>query len=189
MVVLSFFALDSEHASLFLQMMQGVGESLDTDIRLVTGVISFFSMVGMGILFGGLIGLLFSRTIGYFGKDKTLELTLTMALAHLTFLLADMLNHFVLPVSGVIATTIAALVVGNYGRYKLSHKTRHTMGEYWEFFAFVANSIVFLLVGIMIVTLHISWLTMILPISLAILIVIISRAISIYGVIIPWNMT
>lgn len=146
-------------------------------------------MVGVGIFFGGLIGLVFSRSIHYFGKNKVLELTLTMALAHMTFLLADLLNHFILPVSGVIATTIAALVVGNYGRYKLSHETRHTMGEYWEFFAFVANSIVFLLVGVMIISLHISWLSMILPISLAIIIVIIARALSVYGVIIPWNMT
>ena len=168
-------------------MMQRIEESIDTDIRLVTGIVSFFSMVGVGILFGGLVGLVFSRTVGYFGKNQILELTLTMTLAHLTFLLADVLNHFILPVSGVIATTVAALVVGNYGRYKLSHETRHTMGEYWEFFAFVANSIVFLLVGIMIVTLHISWMTMILPVSLAILVVMIARAISVYGVIMPWN--
>lgn len=91
-----------------------------------------------------------------------------MTLAHMTFLLADVLNHFVLPVSGVIATTIAAIVVGNYGKYKMSHETRHTMGEHWEFFAFVSNSIVFLLVGVLIVSLPISWTSMILPILIAI---------------------
>jgi len=113
-------------------------------------------MVLMGICFGAMIGILFSKTITLFGKNKILELTLTIVLAHITFILADLLNHFILPVSGVIATTIAALVVGNYGRYKLSHETRITMNEYWEFFAHIANSIVFLLVGVMIVSLHIS---------------------------------
>lgn len=68
---------------------------------------------------------------------------------------------------GVIATTIAAIVVGNYGKYKMSHETRHTMGEHWEFFAFISNSIVFLLVGVLIVS-FISWNTMILPILIAI---------------------
>lgn len=75
-----------------------------------------------------------------------LEIALTLVIAHATFLFAEWVNHMIIPVSPVIATTIAAMVLGNYGRYKLSAETRHMMGEYWEFFAFIANSMVFLLV-------------------------------------------
>lgn len=189
LVVLSFFALDSSHTNYFVHFMDNLSHNFDMDLRLITGFLSFVSMVGVWILFGAFIGFIFSRSIHYFGKNKILELTLTMMLAHLTFILADVLNHFILPVSGVIATTIAAIVVWNYGRYKLSHDTRHAMAEYWEFFAFVANSIVFLLVWVMIISLHISWLTMIIPIVVTIVIVILARAISIYGVVIPWNLT
>lgn len=189
LVILSFFVLDHSHANLFIHWMQWLWHSLDIDLRVITGVLSFISMVWVGILFGALIGVVFSRCIHYFGKNKVLELTLTMTLAHMTFLLADVLNHFVLPVSGVIATTIAAIVVGNYGKYKMSHETRHTMGEHWEFFAFVSNSIVFLLVGVLIVSLPISWTSMILPILIAIWVTIFARAISVYGVIMPWNIS
>ena len=76
---------------------------------------------------------------------------MTIILAHFTFLSAEWINHFYFPVSSVIATTIAALVIGNYGKYKLSNDARTMMNEYWEFFAHVANSMVFLLVGVMIV--------------------------------------
>lgn len=70
--------------------------------------------------------------------------------------------------------------MGNYGRYKLSSETRHIMGEYWEFFAFVSNSMVFLLVGIMIVSLNIAFAELWLPIILSVIIVAISRAVSVY---------
>lgn len=179
--------METEHMNLFMQMFSGIDETMM--MKVIIGIFSFLSMVIVGILFGGTVGLIFSRSIAFFGKNKILELTLTIVLAHLTFILADLLNHYILPVSGVIATTIAAIVVGNYGRYKLSHETRTTMGEYWEFFAHVSNSIVFLLVGVMIVSLHISWTSMILPIILAILVVMIARAVSVYGVVFPWNMT
>lgn len=189
LVILSFVIADTWHPNAFISWIHTLFHGTYFDIRIITGIFSFLSMVLMGICFGAMIGILFSKTITLFGKNKILELTLTIVLAHITFILADLLNHFILPVSGVIATTIAALVVGNYGRYKLSHETRITMNEYWEFFAHIANSIVFLLVGVMIVSLHISWWTMILPIGITIIIVMVARAISVYGVLIPWNKT
>ena len=187
LVILSFFQMDSSHGNLFIHMMTHFSHVFHMDLRVLTGVFSFILMVFGGIFFGGLIGVIFSRSIPFFGRNKILELALTIVLAHLTFILADLVNHFLFPLSWVIATTIAALVVGNYGRYKLSHDTRMTMGEYWEFFAHISNSIVFLLVWVMIFTLDIAWETMILPIILAIIVVMISRAISVYGVVIPWN--
>lgn len=94
-----------------------------------------------------------------------------------------------IPVSPVIATTIAAMVMGNYGRYKLSTETRHIMGEYWEFFAFIANSMVFLLVGVMIVGLNIHFRELFVPIIISIIAVMIARAVSVYSVLIPLNAT
>lgn len=54
------------------------------------------------------------------------------------------------------------------------------MGHYWEFFAFIANSLVFLLIGIMVVELEINWSELILPVVLSVLVVMVSRAISVY---------
>lgn len=144
-------------------------------------------MIIIGIFLGWIMGFSFSRLIPLVRTSKVLEVSLTLIVAHATFLIAEWVNHSFLPVSAVIATTISALVIGNYGKYKLSPKTRHMMNEYWEFFAHIANSLVFLLVGVMIVGLNIHYGELFLPILLAILVVIIARAISVYGVLIPLN--
>lgn len=144
-------------------------------------------MILVGMVFGGFCGIVFSKTIQRIKNIEFLEIMLTLILAHTTFILSEVLNHFLFPVSGVIATTIAAMVIGNYGRYKISPKVEEAMEKFWGFFAFVSNSLVFLLIGIMIVSLHIQWHTMIIPVVLSIVIVMIARAISVYGIIWPLN--
>lgn len=144
-------------------------------------------MIIVGMLFGGLCGVIFSKAIQRIKNIEFLEIMLTLILAHTTFILSEVINHFIMPVSGVIATTIAAMVIGNYGRYKISPKVEEAMEKFWGFFAFVSNSLVFLLIGIMIVSLDIRWSIMILPVILAIIIVMVARAVSIYGIIGPLN--
>src|SRR6185437_3860382 len=51
--------------------------------------------------------------------------------------------------SGILAAVSAGIVLGNVGRhYGVSRATRHDIERLWEFLAFLANSIVFLLLGI-----------------------------------------
>jgi len=64
-------------------------------------------------------------------------------LAYGTYLLAEQIG-----VSGVIAVVVAALVVGNYGRSGMSPTTREAVSSTWEFFGFLANSLIFLLIGL-----------------------------------------
>lgn len=175
---MSFAGMETSHANLLMHGFESLGLSLG-----FTGSVAFFSMIVGGIGFGLIVGFLFSQLIGRLKNEEFLELALTLSLAHATFIGAEVLNHFLLPVSGVIATTVAAMVLGNYGRFKISHSVEKTMGHYWEFFAFLANSLVFILIGIMVVDLEVSWMSMALPISLAVLIVMIARAISVYGIV------
>lgn len=60
------------------------------------------------------MGVGFSKVIQKIRNEKYLEITLSLALAHATFLLAEAVNHYVLPVSGIVATVAAAMVLGNY---------------------------------------------------------------------------
>ena len=145
-------------------------------------------MIIIGMIFGGLSGMLFSKAIERIKNIEFLEIMLTLILAHTTFILSEVINHFIMPVSGVIATTIAAMVIGNYGRYKISPKVEEAMEKFWGFFAFVSNSLVFLLIGVMIVSLHIQWNFVIVPVLLSIVVVVIARAISIYGIVGSLNM-
>jgi len=80
----------------------------------------------------------------------------------------------------VIATSVAAILIGNYGRYKISPKVEKYMEKFWSFFAFIANSLVFILMGLILSQINIDFTLFILPISIVILVVIIARAVSVY---------
>jgi monovalent cation:H+ antiporter, CPA1 family len=76
--------------------------------------------------------------------DHLVEITLTTVGAYGSFLLAE---HF--GFSGVLATLTAGLILGNLGpRGAISTKGKIAVESFWEYAAFVANSFVFLLLGI-----------------------------------------
>jgi monovalent cation:H+ antiporter, CPA1 family len=71
------------------------------------------------------------------------ELTFTTVAAYGSFLVAEGLG-----VSGVLATIAAGLVIGNWGPLGvLSEPGREAVQAFWEYAAFVANSFIFLLIG------------------------------------------
>ncbi len=76
-------------------------------------------------------------------QDHLVETTLTALAAYGSFLIAERLQA-----SGVLATLAAGMLVGNWGRGRwLSEHGALGMMRLWDFAAFVANSIVFLLIG------------------------------------------
>lgn len=99
----------------------------------VAGALALGSAVGYG-------GSLLLRTV----DDYLLEITATFVAAYGTFLLAERF-HF----SPVIAVVIAGLFVGNYGAATaMSERTNAAVSLTWEFAGFVANSLIFLLIGL-----------------------------------------
>jgi CPA1 family monovalent cation:H+ antiporter len=98
--------------------------------------------VGGGILCGAAVAggalLLAGRT-----EDHLVEITFTAIGAYGSFLVAE---HF--RFSGVLATLTAGLMLGNIGPLgAISAKGRDAVESFWEYAGFVANSIVFLLIG------------------------------------------
>lgn len=100
--------------------------------------------IAVGLLAGGAGLLLAGRTL-----DHLVSAALTSAVAYGSFLLAEYF-HF----SGVLATVAAGLLIGNvavlgHGNSKaFSSREREFVQGFWEFAAFVANSLIFLLIGI-----------------------------------------
>ncbi|HRI35980.1 MAG TPA: cation:proton antiporter [bacterium] len=174
--------------SLFFHLFESLQASLGIDLSIVRGAFSFISMMVGGILFGAFIAVVFSKIIKRIRNLEFLEISLTLVLAHFTFILAEVISHYLVPVSGVVATTIAAMVVGNYGRYKISPTVEETMGHFWEFFAFISNSLVFMLMGILIVNLEVDWTLFALPSIAVIIVVALARTLSVYSVVLPYNM-
>lgn len=125
--------------------------------------------IACGAAVAGLMLLIAGRT-----TNNLIELTLTTVVAYGSFLLAD---HFGL--SGVLATVTAGLLVGNVGPLgSISAQGRASVQGFWEYAAFIANSIIFLLIGI-----HEAEqpFALLLPaIAVAILFVLLGRALSVY---------
>ena len=82
--------------------------------------------------------------------DHLVETALTAVVAYGAFLIAERLGA-----SGVLATVAAGLAMGNLGvlspadgRFAFTAHGRRAVVGFWEFAAFVANSLVFLLIGL-----------------------------------------
>ena len=99
--------------------------------------------VGGGVV-GWIMGLLVGWAIGRVHEDIYIEITLTTVLAYLSFIIAEELFH----VSGVMATVMAGLTLGGWGQAKISASVRSYLEHFWEYMAFVANALIFLLVGL-----------------------------------------
>lgn len=93
-------------------------------------------MVGLAV--AALLLLIAGRT-----QDHLVEITLTTIAAYGSFTLAEHLHA-----SGVLAALAAGLLVGNAGWTRgVSQSGRGHVLAFWEYAAFLANSIVFILIG------------------------------------------
>lgn len=75
--------------------------------------------------------------------EPLVETTTTLVAAYGVFLLADALG-----LSGIVAVVCLGLVLGNYGkRVGMSERTQEAADGFWSQLAFMANALLFLLVG------------------------------------------
>lgn len=143
---------------------------------------SFLSMLLGWMIFGAFTWILFSKIIWLIKNNEEVEIGLTMVLAHITFISAELISHYFdfLPISWVIATVIASMVIWNYGRYKITPRVEAHMQQFWEFFAFLANSIVFILMWLILSSLEVDFISLLVPLFIAIPIVMLARMLSVY---------
>jgi len=112
------------------------------------GALQFIKVFLGGIVVGFLMARVFSWVIGKVGGIALVEVSLTIALAFLAFLIAEHYLH----VSGVMAVVTSALVIGSHGRTSVSGHGWELLEETWETLGFWANSLIFILVGIAVPT-------------------------------------
>lgn len=111
---------------------------------LAQGISGFFVIAGMGLLIGLLLGWMASLLISRI-DDYLIETSITFVLAYGAYIVAETF-HF----SGVLAVVAAGLVCGSAGPRGMSATTRIVVFNFWEFISFLANSFVFLLIGLVI---------------------------------------
>lgn len=106
------------------------------------GVVLFGREVVGGVAIGVALGFVFSRLTAL-TDDHQVEMTLSTALAYGSYLIAQGVEA-----SGPLACVAAGLIHGSYGREAgMSRSTRQLLDDLWEYLGFVANAIVFLLLG------------------------------------------
>lgn len=135
---------------------------------------SFLLITGGGIVCGALVGgaalLLAGRT-----SDHLVELTFTTVAAYSSFLIAERF-HF----SGVLATMTAGIVLRNVGVLgALSDAGLQAVEHFWEYAGFVANSLIFLLIGMSLA--HQPWSSFWVICAIMTALVIAARAAAVYG--------
>ncbi|OGG41905.1 hypothetical protein A2837_01705 [Candidatus Kaiserbacteria bacterium RIFCSPHIGHO2_01_FULL_46_22] len=163
---------------------------------IVGGVITFMIMVIGGIVFGIIMGGVFSKMIEKASTHEFVAISLMIVSAHLTFIFTDLISEYLghhtdglVKLSPIISTTLAAMVIGNYGRFKVSPKADEFIEKFWGQFAFLANSLVFILIGLLFTSISIPLEAMLAPIVIVVLVVAVSRAVSIYPIVTLLNWT
>ena len=169
-----------------------VGESLFNDgvgvvifLILLEVVATGHEMTGaaVGLLFlqealgGALLGFgagLFAYWMLKQVDNYQVEILITLGLATGAYALADALH-----LSAPIAIVVAGLLIGNHGRsFAMSENTRETLDTFWELADEVLNAVLFLLIGLEVMLLSFSWLSMAAAL-LAIIIVLSARLVSV----------
>lgn len=132
---------DGTAAVAFAVVLAAVSGTAAPSIGGTAQVLAF--TVGGGILFGaltaGVISLLMWRT-----EDNLVLFTFTSVAAYSSFLLAE---HF--HCSGILACVTAGLIIGNSGPpANASSQAEIPVEAFWEYLGFMANSLIFMGIGI-----------------------------------------
>ncbi len=171
------FLNDATSVIMYKLLLPVIGTGVYTGFassELISGVGSFAYVLIGGAVVGALFGWVVSEVISPIKNVPLVEISLTIILASLVFIFAE---HY-LQVSGIIAVLAAGLVLGNYGRSKISPQILNKMDEIWEFLIFISTSLVFLLIGYEI---NIPLISTNLPIVIAaVLALLLGRFLSIY---------
>ncbi len=139
------------------------------------GAVDFVVLFAGGLTVGLAMGYLTGYLLGRVESDPFIEITLTTVLAYLSFVVAEAWLH----VSGIMATIGAGLALGGWGRMKVSPSVRHYLEHFWEYAAFIANTLIFLMVGLR-VEIPELWNSMGLLVWV-IIAMLLSRAVVVYG--------
>jgi CPA1 family monovalent cation:H+ antiporter len=127
--------------------------------------------VGLGLAIGLVIHLMLMRT-----QDYTNQLLATLGGVALGYSIALQID-----VSGPIAMVVAGLVAGNVTIPRLAKEVRAPLQTFWNGIDEVLNSLLFVMIGLMVVAVHsLPFAPLMKTLPTAILVCLIARAVSVY---------
>ncbi|MBN38296.1 MAG: hypothetical protein CMI29_07500 [Opitutae bacterium] len=108
--------------------------------------VGFGKIGAAGGLLGVLLGLLAILWVRKVFNDPLIEVTVVLVTSFAVFFICEHFFH----VSGVLGLVALGIVMAGVGKTRISPEVEHFMHEFWEFIAFVANVIIFIVVGVVI---------------------------------------
>ncbi|MGF1454370.1 MAG: cation:proton antiporter [Alphaproteobacteria bacterium] len=150
----------------------------DGEADLFMGMGTFLVGLLGGFVFGYLLARIFVAVIGALRNASLTEITLTITLAYLTFIVSELY----LGVSGVIAVVTAAMVIGSEGRTRVSPGMWGSLRDTWQLIDFVATSLIFTFAAMLAPAALADLAPMDLWVVLAVLVAtVVARALVLYG--------
>lgn len=110
---------------------------------LFTTLLRFLRVLFGGVLIGSIVGTLGGVVVRYQRNHGILQISISLIMAYVSFIAADLMG-----VSGVMSTLAAGIVSSLLSYDVIEHDSHESLEHFWEFFSFVANSFVFLLLGL-----------------------------------------
>ena len=156
----------------------GAESGAQETFNLLQAIVQFLIVAVGGLAVGGALGWIISILIARV-DDYLIETTLTTVLAFGSYLVAEEINLAGTHLSGILAVVAAGIVCGNVGPRGMSPTTRIVLYSFWEYLAFLANSLIFLLIGLDVnIPLIIKYIG---DIGIAVAAVLIARLVVVYG--------
>jgi len=143
------------------------------DVNIIALLKNVIKLAGIGLMMGGMIGVAFSYLINR-SDLRFLGRSLLLVASYGTYLFTEELGG-----SGVVAVIVTGLIMGTFGVSEMNPHKKQVLSEFLAFVAFLVNSIVFLLIGDKINFQSLG--DNVYPIAIAIITVLATRAIAIYG--------
>jgi NhaP-type Na+/H+ or K+/H+ antiporter len=111
-----------------------------------SAAVGFLKIGAAGGLVGVLLGLIAVLWVRKVFNDPMIEITVVLVTSYAVFFICEHFFH----VSGVLGLVALGIVMAGVGRTRISPEVEHFMHEFWEFTAFAANVIIFIVVGVVI---------------------------------------
>lgn len=139
---------DAVGVILFVVLLQILTSSAPSPVGVVAqfGVLTLGG-IGIGLLVAGLVYLLHREL-----HDPAVETALSVVAAYGSFLLATALGA-----SGIIACAFAGIAVGTWVAPRaMDPDVRHSLNDFWKVVVYIANSLIFLSMGLLFALSHLT---------------------------------
>ena len=114
------------------------------------GIIWLFLTLTIGGSLLGLIGgIVSSYLIGQFRTDPILSLNISFCSCFILFFIAENVNLGI-KVSGILALASMGLYMAAFGKTRISPEAKETVHYFWKYIIYVAETIIFVVAGIIV---------------------------------------